>query len=994
ICSGTTTTLTAQGGTSYTLTSPFTVNTTGSFVVSPMVTTVYTIIATNSFNCSKTMTINVIVNPSPNFTVSPTSVCLGLSNTLTASGAINYTWTVWPTANPANKTVTPNSSSVVITPTASMTFSLCSSTNSNNCVRCTTSVINMGVPVPMSVSDMTMCTSASNCTNISVSTATTTNCTWQPTANISGSPNGATVNVCPVTFPATYTVFATSTATNTCPNQAVMSVYQETNCCSQPTTGLTVLSGIQGIYFNGNYLLNTSQSLLGDTYLRSSEVWITPGVQLTVPSGSLLSLEHVHMFACSDRMWKGIKLMDAAILTTPQASTATHQNSLIEDAEIAVDVDYSTMNMSNPTPTISIEGTIFNKNHIGIRMANMPPGTSLNGGLDLNVNGCIFSSRNMPFTTYPTPGLSLSWPSSALVSPGLKVASNSTAGLNPPYIFPGMAQAFTKQPYNTQPGYIGIELKKLNDSLAAASGSTNGVVIMNILQGASIAGDFVLFDGLSYGIDIYEAGLVSKNLVFQNTQTVSVAPSFTPEGGDGVRHRMTSLVNTNFDLYPSQGNGTFGMRCWDCVRGLNIENVYHVSVPNSIFRSTQWAVNATAPNMQGAYGIYAMTNRFNYNFSWNEFNNVRKGISINTPAITQNYDMGGNGLNPVPGIFADYLNIGANYFGPEVNSSTGYSSGSANVTEFMETAVEIITPNTNGWANSIQSSGLPNGYIYFNKLDRVFRGITINGTEDFPLSVEQNSVYVEDDFTFGLAPGNPAPGWGISLSNSTNAKTISTNTLESMGNAMATNSVSLVHCYYNFGNQSPNVHCNFTKNAHYGFQFEDRNDSTVWGGNHMCNQWAGLALVNGGVIGQQGTPAMGCENFWEATPTVTSCVQWNQFGASQAKWQTYADNSNASLSPLYIFPGPNSVPTINGNNPSGGTPYSNSAPASVLNSAAHNTLLLDCSLTNSIMPTWRMDSSGTTFINQQNESLNEDWVSIYPNPTNGDLNVLYEGAET
>ncbi|MBL7932397.1 MAG: T9SS type A sorting domain-containing protein [Bacteroidia bacterium] len=253
----------------------------------------------------------------------------------------------------------------------------------------------------------------------------------------------------------------------------------------------------------------------------------------------------------------------------------------------------------------------------------------------------------------------------------------------------------------------------------------------------------------------------------------------------------------------------------------------------------------------------------------------------------------------------------------------------------------------------------------------------------FHLPVEQNSVYVEDDFTFGLAPGNPAPGWGISLSNSTNAKTISTNTLESMGSAAVTNSVSLVHCYYNFGNQSPNVHCNFTKNAHYGFQFEDRNDSTVWGGNHMCNEYAGLALVNNGIIGQQGNSGLGSENYWEAGMPTPLCMPWQLAPGSNARYQTYADNSIVSLSPLYVFQAPGFAPNINGSNPPN-TGYNGST---ILAAAAHNTLLLDCSLTNSIMPNWRMNNSVTNLINQSEKSTDEEWVNIYPNPTNGDLTI-------
>lgn len=979
ICSGNSTTLNATGGTSYTWSPPIPGTTgPGPIVVTPNATTIYTITGTNSFNCTKTATVQVLVNPSPTVVVTPPSVCPGVSNTFSATGALSYTWTIWPTGT-SNFTTFSNVSSVIITPTVPMSYSVCGKSG-NGCSRCISSTVPIGSPVPISVSDMTMCSSSSSCTPISVSTASTTSCIWQPSASISGSNNGQTVTICPTSFPSTYTVFATSTVTGNCPNQAVMSVYQETNCCTQPTAGLTVLNnttGISGIYANNSYLANTSMTLTGDSYFRNSEVWITPGVQITVPSGTLLNLDHTHLFACSNVMWKGIKLMDGSLLTTPQATTSQHANSLIEDAEVAVDVDFSSFPVAAVMPTIAIEGVIFNKNNIGIRVANTT--NTLTNSLGFGINGCIFTSRNMPYTTF---GSTLSWPSSAMVSPGLKAASNFTGGLNAPYIFPGMPIVNTKAPYNTVPGFAGIQLKNLTGPTTLTNtGSFNGVAIININPGSSIYDDFVLFDGMSYGIDALEAGIWSKNLVFQNMDPNT--------GGDGVRQIINGPTRTCFMMFPGQGSGTFGMRTWDCVKGLNAQNVYDINVSYSLFRSTQTAGTALFPNWPGNYGIYVNTNRFYFNVTRCEFNNLKKGISFSTPATPQWYDMTGYGQTL--GVYADLFYAWGNFFGAQVTSTTAYSgSGQANNTEYMETAIEMITPNPTGWTNVV-GPGHSLGSINYNKIDRVFRGITIDGMLDFPFKIDENSLFIEDDYTFG-GPGNPAPGWGISLSNSTDVKTISTNTLESRGNALSTtNTVSLIHCYNNLGTLSPNVHCNFTKNAHYGFQFEDNNSNAVWAGNHMCNEYAGLALISNGIIGQQGSGSLGSENFWEAGPPTPWCGNWQLGGGSTARYQTYADNSDASLSPLYVFPGPGATPIINFAINSG-TAYN--SPASILNSSAHDMSLIDCALSNTIMPNWRMNSFGTTNLNQENRSFDEEWISIYPNPTNGNLTVFYEGNET
>lgn len=975
ICSGNSTTITAQGGTSYTWTPPG-ISGPGPIVVTPSITTIYTITGNNSFNCSKTVTLQVNVNASPSVAVSPTAICPGMSNTLLASGAMNYTWTIWPTSQPASTTVYANVSSIIITPLVPTSYSICG-VGANGCKRCISGAIPMGTPVPLSVADMTMCTTASNCTVVTASTASNVGCVW----SLPGSPTGNSVNICPPSFPMQVVVTATSTAFATCPNTATFSISQVTNCCAQPTTGLTPLTVMQGTMANNSYLLTGPISLSGNTFMKDAEVWITPNGQITIPTGMQLDLDHVHLFSCTNYMWEGIKVQQGSMLTTPQMTLNQHANSMIEDAKVAIDINYSTYTnvsqSSGANYTITLEGVIFNKNNIGVRLANTSNTAGISDGLGLN--GCIFTSRNMPFTTFTS---AISWPSSAMVSPGLKAPSNPTTGLNAPYIFPGMPIVNTKAPYNTVPSFAGIQIRNLTgvNPINTTTAGCSGAIATNINPGSSIHDDFMLFDGMSYGIDIEEASFISKNLVFQNMDPNT--------GGDGVRQIFNSTASGCFQLYPGQGNGYFGMRSWDCVKGLNLQNVYNVWVTNSVFRSTQNAGTALFPNMQGNYGIYANTNRFYYNINYNEFNNLKKGVSFNTPATPQLYDMNGSG--PVLGVYADMFYVWGNYFGAQVTSSTPYTGGQPNNTEYMETAVEMITPNPTGWTNAV---GAQSGYggINYNKIDRVFRGINVDCMWDFELEIKENSLLIEDDFTFG-SPGNPMFGYGISLSNSTDKKTITTNTLEAMGNAMTQNhDVSLVYCDYNLGQGSPHVHCNMTKNAHYGFQFNFRNMGTIWEGNRMCNEWAGLALTNNGVIGQQGTPNVGCENFWEDDP-MSGCDPWSGFGTGfNAKWATYCDNSSAGLSPLYVFPAPMAVPNTNGNNP-GGIAYSQ--PNSIQMSSNHNMQLVDCAKSNSYIPTWRTGNSTTTSINDHQETFAEDELRVFPNPTDGLINLIYNGKES
>ena len=88
ICQGQSTTLTANGGTSYvwsnaSTNSSITVNQSG----------VYTVTATNAEGCSNTANVTVAVNPLPNVNISGnSSFCQGDDVTLTATGANTYVW--------------------------------------------------------------------------------------------------------------------------------------------------------------------------------------------------------------------------------------------------------------------------------------------------------------------------------------------------------------------------------------------------------------------------------------------------------------------------------------------------------------------------------------------------------------------------------------------------------------------------------------------------------------------------------------------------------------------------------------------------------------------------------------------------------------------------------------------------------------------------------------------------------------------------------------
>ncbi|MBS1651256.1 MAG: T9SS type A sorting domain-containing protein [Bacteroidetes bacterium] len=117
ICSGGTATLTVSGASTY---SWSTGSTASSINVSPVVTTVYSVVGT-SLGCSssKTSTVTIGSSLSISFSSPATSICNGGSTTITASGASSYTWNTGSNAN-----------SIVVSPVSNTTYSIIGSNGS------------------------------------------------------------------------------------------------------------------------------------------------------------------------------------------------------------------------------------------------------------------------------------------------------------------------------------------------------------------------------------------------------------------------------------------------------------------------------------------------------------------------------------------------------------------------------------------------------------------------------------------------------------------------------------------------------------------------------------------------------------------------------------------------------------------------------------------------------------------------------------------------
>ena len=160
VCSGTSATLTASGGTGYVWSNGMT---TPSITVSPLATTVYHVTVTNNSGCSDTDSVKVTVNPRPvPAIIGPTAICLGTNNAVytTQPGMSGYVWTV-----SSGGTITAGSGSNSITVAWNTLGAQTVSVNYANSFGCTAAVpVSLAVTVnPMAAPTITG--SSSMCVN-------------------------------------------------------------------------------------------------------------------------------------------------------------------------------------------------------------------------------------------------------------------------------------------------------------------------------------------------------------------------------------------------------------------------------------------------------------------------------------------------------------------------------------------------------------------------------------------------------------------------------------------------------------------------------------------------------------------------------------------------------------------------------------------------------------------------------------------------------------
>ncbi|MEI7801982.1 MAG: PKD domain-containing protein, partial [Bacteroidota bacterium] len=452
ICSASSVTLTASGGTTYSWTPSIglSASTGATVAASPTVNTTYTVTVYNANGCSGTTTAVVTIAPNllVNISAVTDSVCVGHTTTLTAIGGNNYTWS--PTLGLSAST----GSTVTAHPTSNTTYTV-SVSNTAGCTGQASIPIAL-IPNPgIAVSSQAICAGQSATLNVlGANTYQWSNgstggaITVSPVANTSytviGFVGACTDTATGIVIVSPLPILNATSSGNICLNGTVtLNANGATNYTWTPSVGFSSSSGstiVGSPTSNATYTV-TGTDLNGCTALTTVNVVVhNPPVIVASASPSILCVGSSTMLTASGTQnyyWSPSTGLAAttgnSILAFPPAST-TYTVIGIDTFgcadTVAVPVTISpgpTLNISASNSTICF-GANANLNATGANTYSWSPSTGLNVSTGATVTASPAVSTTYFVTAMDSLGCVANAISTVTVNP-LPVMTSSATGL-------------------------------------------------------------------------------------------------------------------------------------------------------------------------------------------------------------------------------------------------------------------------------------------------------------------------------------------------------------------------------------------------------------------------------------------------------------------------------------------------------------------------------------------------------------------------------------
>ncbi len=793
----------------------------------------YSVTVTDAHGCSATTTVAVTVYQPLAEAGSDQSMCASDSQTIGNPPPNyplgNFSW------SPSTGLSTPNLPYTNASPTTTTTYTV--TCNLNGCTA-TDDVTVTVYPIPtvtISASETTICNGQH--TDLIASGASTYS--WMP-----GNLSGVSVNVSPSTS-TTYTVTGTDANQCSASNYITITVGAECPCQGdQNAMPYTWNSGTPPLITGQAYWMNNDVLVNGPYTISDNIFSIDPNLKIVVDNGGILTINHCHLYACSD-MWQGIVVKTGGILIiNDQYSTGS---TLIEDAIVAVD-----MHSPNQTNQLLIDSTIFNRNLDGISLTDYLFATTLPYS-NIRITNSVFTSRDIYYCPPLYNGCG-AWPT---------VSSLQT-----------LVDQGTLSEHYSVANYSPANLKPPNDNISASSGiiledmgALSGSYFEILLNGDNGNSTINLFDDLLYGIKATNSNFTCQNSAFQ------FIVGTTESWDDGIAvfagNTSTQLpLSPQNKVYINGGNNYF----YDCKTAVNVMNYDDINIRNVDIRSDQ-----SSGTLEGAIGIFVLTPQCSEMIiDTNTLSDIGFGISFyNYSQTDQN----------ITGVF-------------EINGNTIQ----ANLNGINGTVTNEIVGL--GIVASTLFNGIPEMgtnctplYVDNNHLYNVRNGILMENWQFYenstihPHPCYGNRPHMRGNY-ISLVDPDASSQFGINTSYDENCL-IYENTIHGFSNQYL--GYFGIRCDGNIISgqldYTQNVVCNDVDSTGTGIEFDENQAITMFYNNTMSGCQQGLVLMNDGRIGKQGNENTNyaCNNSWPA----------NTYTLGQ-QYKTYVVNSYAPLSPLVI----------------------------------------------------------------------------------------------
>lgn len=715
-------------------------------------------------------------------------------------------------------------------------------------------------PIVNAGADVTICLPSATQLN---GTTNNGSITWSPATGLS-----CTSCLNPIASPGVTTTYIL-TSSNGCGTTTDQVVVTVTNCnpCSNCPNALAP-TGVLSTNPPANqvYCLTNNMTISGNVTISQSEVKISPNVVITVPANSVLNIVGSHLYSCTD-MWQGIVIEPkGSINILPYiVGNTTQKTSLIEDAEIAVDVQTGNGLTTN---ILTSNNATFNKNHYGIRIQ----GYTLNlTPYPFTIINSLFTCRDIPFTINNN-----TWPLTSTV----KAATNPiTSPLQTPYInnttySPSNANAFLKNPLAGQKSQTGIYLNKVGNTINPGTAPT----YYEIAIGTTGANNYNVFDNHLVALYGLNTNVKIANSVFQNAITTGKAGTV---GGIGIQVLSQEINNNRLQVVAANAAGIFFNKFFNCSRSILSQDYFENIIKNNDFRSTQ--INpapATTLFQPGKYGITITSCRYRaVTVTSNKLYNIENPIAFSASVGFFNVGSGNNS-----GQYSGQVNINSNTIRQHLPGNTVTSQfvnlGIA-ISNIVSISNLILIPGTTVNANN-------------NIIVGAYRGIGSANWLKKDVSTNNNNITLVTQ----IATGTPLQ-YGIGSSNNIPASQnyINANIITGFNTTY-----NKLHGIYTSLSSGQIVNCNSTTNTYNGLTFNGNNAPTQTAYNTMGNHHYGFVLDNNGIIGQQGTPTAPCDNTYTG-PFVFKTATLNGSSAQNSKMYVRATGlTNPNGSGTAVFP--------------------------------------------------------------------------------------------